>query len=46
MTEQNIEDFWKDCEEQLQKYTTEFNHTMGVHGFHVDYKYSTKFLLE
>ena len=33
MTEQNIQDFWKDCEEQLQKYTEEFNHTMGVHGF-------------
>ena len=38
MTEQNIQDFWKDCEEQLQKYTAEFNHTMGVHGFHVEYK--------
>ena len=33
MTEQDIQDFWKDCEEQLQKYTEKFNDNMGVHGF-------------
>ena len=38
MTQQNIQDFWKDCKEQLQKYTEEFNNTMGVHGFKVEYK--------
>ena len=37
MTEQNIQDFWKECEEQLQKYTEKFNDNMGVHGFKVDY---------
>ena len=37
MTEQNIQDFWKTCEEQLKKYTDEFNNKMGVHGFKVEY---------
>ena len=37
MTEQDIHDFWKDCEEQLQKYTEKFNDNMGVCGFKVDY---------
>ena len=37
MTEQDIQDFWKTCEEQLKKYTEEFNNKMGVHGFKVEY---------
>ena len=38
MTEQNIEDFWMMCEEQLKEYTDKFNNKLGVHGFKVDYK--------
>ena len=38
MTEQDIQDFSKDCEEQLQKYTEKFNESMGVYGFKVEYK--------
>ena len=38
MTEQNIEDFWTTCEEQLKEYTDKFNNKLGVHGFKVEYK--------
>ena len=38
MTEQDIQDFWTTCEEQLKKYTDKFNNKMGVHGFKVEYK--------
>ena len=31
MTEQDIQDFWKTCEDELKKYTEEFNNKMGVH---------------
>ena len=37
MTEQNIQDFWKTCEDELKKYMEEFNNKMGVHGFKVEY---------
>ena len=37
MTEQDIQDFWKTCEDELKKYTDEFNNKMGVHGFKVEY---------
>ena len=37
MTEQNIQDFWKTCEDELKKYTEKFNNQMGVHGFKVEY---------
>ena len=29
MTEQNIEDFWATCEEQLKEYTDKFNNKLG-----------------
>ena len=38
MTEQDIQDFWQTCEDELKKYTEEFNNKMGVHGFKVEYK--------
>ena len=38
MTEQDIQDFWTTCEEQLKKYTDKFNNRMGVHGFKVEYQ--------
>ena len=38
MTEQNIQDFWTTCEEQLKMYTDKFNNKMGVHGFKVEYR--------
>ena len=38
MTEQNIEDFWTTCEEQLKEYTDKFNNKLGIHGFKVEYK--------
>ena len=38
MTEQNIQDFWTMCEEQLKEYTDKFNNKLGVHGFKVEYK--------
>ena len=38
MTEQNIQEFWKTCEEQLKEYTDKFNNKLGVHGFKVEYK--------
>ena len=38
MTEQDIQDFWTTCEEQLKKYTDKFNNKMGVHGFKVEYR--------
>ena len=38
MTEQDIQDFWTTCEEQLKKYTDKFNNKMGVHGFKIEYK--------
>ena len=38
MTEQNIEDFWATCEEQLKEYTDKFNDKLGIHGFNVKYK--------
>ena len=37
MTEQDIQDFWKTCEDELKKYIEEFNNKMGVHGFKVEY---------
>ena len=37
MTEQNIQDFWKTCEDELKKYTDKFNSQMGVYGFKVEY---------
>ena len=37
MTDQNIQDFWKTCEEQLKEYTDNFNNKLGVHGFKVEY---------
>ena len=38
MTEQNIQDFWTMCEEQLNEYTDKFNNKLVVHGFKVEYK--------
>ena len=38
MTEQDIQDFWTTCEEQLKLYTDKFNNRMGVHGFKVEYQ--------
>ena len=38
MTEQDIQDFWTMCEEQLKLYTDKFNNKMGVHGFKVEYQ--------
>ena len=37
MTEQDIQDFWKTCEDELKKYTEEFNNKMGIHCFKVEY---------
>ena len=37
MTEQDIQDFWQTCEDELKKYTVEFNNKMGIHGFKVEY---------
>ena len=37
MTEQNIQDFWKTCEDELKKNTDDFNNKMGIHGFKVEY---------
>ena len=38
MAEQNIENFWNMCEDQLKHYTTLFNNDMGLKGFKVEYK--------
>ena len=38
MAEENIETFWMTCEEDLKKYTAEFNNKIGVVGFHIEYK--------
>ena len=38
MSEQTVKEFWIICEEQLQKYTDDFNNTICVHGFKVEYK--------
>ena len=38
MSEQDIQDFWTTCEEQLKLYTDKFNNKMGVHGFKVEYQ--------
>ena len=38
MAEQNIENFWNMCEDQLKHYTTQFNDDMGPNGFKVEYK--------
>ena len=38
MAQQDIENFWNMCEEQLKLYTTEFNNSMGSKGFKVKYK--------
>ena len=38
MAEQNIENFWNMCEDQLKHYTTLFNNDMGSNGFKVEYK--------
>ena len=37
MSEQDIQDFWTTCEEQLKLNTDKFNNRMGVHGFKVEY---------
>ena len=42
MTEQNIQNFWTMCEEQLKEYTDKFNNKLGVHGFNVEYKFLDK----
>ena len=46
MTEQNIQDFWTMCEEQLKEYTDKFNNRLGVHGFKVEYKVLIKSQLD
>ena len=38
MAQQNIENFWNMCEDQLKHYTTQFNDDMGPKGFKVEYK--------
>ena len=38
MAQQNIENFWNICEEQLKLYMKEFNNSMGSKGFKVEYK--------
>ena len=38
MAEQNIENFWNMCEDQLKHYTTLFNNDMGSNRFKVEYK--------
>ena len=38
MAEQNIDNFWNMCEDQLKHYTTLFNNDMGSKGFKVEYK--------
>ena len=38
MAQQNIENFWNMCEDQLKYYTTLFNDHMGPNGFKVEYK--------
>ena len=38
MSEQDIQDFWTTCEEQLKLYTAKFSNKMGVHGFKVEYQ--------
>ena len=38
MVEQNIQNFWNKCEDQLKHYTTLFNNDMGSKGFKVKYK--------
>ena len=38
MAQQDLEKFWKECEDQLQQYTTEFNTSMGLKGLKVEYK--------
>ena len=38
MDRENIDNFSKTCEEQLQKYTDEFNNTMGIVSFQSNYK--------
>ena len=38
MAQQNIENFWNMCEDQLKHYTMQFNDDMGSKGFKVEYK--------
>ena len=38
MTEQNIQEFWTTCQEQLKEYMDKFNNKLGIHGFKVEYK--------
>ena len=35
MNKENLQSFWEICEHELQKYTEEFNETMGEIGFQV-----------
>ena len=37
MNEENFEPFWVECEQELEKYTLEFNTKMKPVGFHVEY---------
>ena len=38
MAQQDIENIWNMCEEQLKLYMTEFNNSMGSKGFKVESK--------
>ena len=38
MAQENIENFWNMCEDQLKHCTTQFNDGMGPNGFKGDYK--------
>ena len=38
MAEQNIENFWNMCKDQLKHYTTLLNNDMGSNRFKVEYK--------
>ena len=46
MAEQNIENFWNMCEDQLKHYTTLFNNDMGSNRFKVEYKIVDKMPIE
>ena len=37
MNKENSEPFWVQCEQQLEKYTLEFNTKMNPVGFHVEH---------
>ena len=38
MAQQNIENFWNMCEDQIKHYTTQLNEDMGPNGVIVEYK--------